>query len=169
MKRLISLFFLCSIGILAQSHHYFYAATAPERPSANGTDGSAYPANQGYINVYDMDNGWALAGTINLPTTVQSLRGVSMNVASKALYLPNYGNTNTTTNTTGARLLKLAFNTPTTVQVVYDTKYNLAAIDRGCISPDGATFYGPAGEDVRSGTYATDWYVIRASDGAQIG
>ena len=162
MRKLLAFFLFC-IPILPQTHHYWYAATAPECPSS---DCAAYPATQGYIQVYDIDNGWARINTITLPTSVKSLRGIFANVATNALYLSSYGVTNIDTNQTSGRLLRLNLTTNATV---YDQSYALAAIDRACVSDDGSTIYAPSGENVFTGTYKSSWYIIRASDGVQTG
>jgi hypothetical protein len=152
--------------VSAQTHHYLYAATAPECPSNNGADCSGYPARRGYINIYDMDQNWKLIRVIHLPTTVKAIRGIFSDAGGSNLYLPNYGVKSVNTNKTSARLLcwNLVSNA-----AVYDKQYSLAAIDRACLSSDGATIYAPAGENVATGSHTSDWYVIRASDGVQTG
>jgi len=166
MDKLILCILLSSVGLNARIHQYLYAATAPACPSSGGADCSAYPASQGYINVYDINNGHSLVKTIRLPTTVRSIRGIFGHAGTNALYLANYGVTDTNNNTTSARLLRLNLTTDDTV---YDVSYSLAAIDRACISSDGSTIYAPAGEGVQSDTYRSTWYVIRAADGTETG
>lgn len=164
---LLALLLLAVGPVLSQgtTHHYWYALTAPECPSSGGTDCTAYPATTGYVNVYDMDSSWTRVSTTNLPSTVKAIRGVAARVADNSLYIFNYGTTNISTSTNG-RLLKLNL---TTLATVWDQSYSLGAIDRGCVSADGATIYAPSGENVSSGTYQSDWYVIRTSDGVQTG
>lgn len=140
--------------------HYWYAATAPEcNPSC-----TAYPSGAGYINVYDIDNGFTRVKTITLPTTVKGIRGLFADSTGTHLYVPNYGVTSVSTNTTSGRLLSWNL---TNGSADYDQNYSLAAIDRGCISSDDSTIYEPAGENVQTGTYASAWYVLNAATGAQ--
>ena len=166
MNKLVVCFLFISVGLHAQIHRYLYAATAPACPSSGGADCSAYPASRGYINVYDIDKGHSLVKTIRLPTTVRSIRGIFGHAGTNALYITNYGTTDTNSNTTSARLLRLNLTTDDTV---YDVSYSLAAIDRACISSDGSRIYAPAGEIVQSDTYRSTWYVIRAEDGTKTG
>jgi hypothetical protein len=177
MKRLILLIFAISAWspfcCQAQIHHYLYVATAPECPtSGSGCSGTpsvslSYPATAGYINVYDIDASHTRISTITLPSTVQSIRGLSADVASNALYLPNYGNTNVAGNITGARLLRLNLTTNATVwDVAYTGGTQLDAIDRGCADSTGSFFWAPSGENNFTGTYKSSWYRFNASDGS---
>src|SRR5579864_3149333 len=179
MTRLF-LLFLAPVLLSAQIHHYWYAATAPECPSAAGLNCSAYPIKSagGYINVYDIDANFNLVATITLKninsdlTDVQAIRGIFANVAADLFCLPNYGTTNLDFNTTSARLACFSLSSmfpSSTHTLTYDVNYSLAAIDRACISDDGSTIYAPAGEIVSTATYGSDWYVIRASTGSQTG
>jgi hypothetical protein len=140
--------------------HYWYAATAPE---CNPTC-TAYPSGAGYVNVYDIDNSFNLVKTITLPTTVKAVRGLFADSTHTHLYIPNYGTTAVSTNTTSGRLLSWNLNTNA---ADYDQSYSLAAIDRACLSSNDATIYAPAGENVQTGTYASSWYVLTAATGVQ--
>jgi hypothetical protein len=152
-------------------HHYWYAATAPECPSSGGSDCTGYPATQGYVRVYDIDNNFARVSSLdfNLPTSVKGLRGLFADSTGTHLYFPNYGTTNVGGNTTGARLMSWNLNSNSAdYDVAYSGGTALAAIDRACLSADDSTIYAPAGENVQTGTYQSSWYVLSAATGAQI-
>jgi hypothetical protein len=149
-------------------HNYWYAATSPECPSSSGSDCTGYPATQGYVRVYDIDQNFARASSLdfNLPTTVKGLRGLFADSTGTHMYFPNYGTTNVGANTTGARLMSWNL---TSGSADYDVSYSLAAIDRACLSADNTTIYAPSGENVQTGAYNSSWYVITAATGAQTG
>ena len=114
----------------------------------------------GSIDVYDMDNNFALVKSVPFPLTKgQSpvyLRGAVASVATGMLYL-SYGS-----NTSGGSMLKYDLVKDA---IVWQQTYSFG-IDSMSISPDGQKIYMPTGE----GAYTQGvWEVIDANTGAVIG
>ncbi len=116
------------------SHHYFYD----------------FP--NGSMNVYDMDNDFALVRSIPIPTT--NVRGVLFDPQSGMLYFSDGGNGGS--NGTGG-LIKYNLITQT---VVYKQAYPFG-VDSMAITPDGKTIYMPDGSASSDGT----WHIINTASG----
>ena len=120
------------------THHYFY--TFP-----NGT-----------MNVYDMDNNFALVQSVSIPTT--NVRGVVFDPQSGMLYFSDGGNGGS--NGTGV-LIKYNL---VTQAVVYKQSYPFG-VDSMAITPDGKTIYMPDGSASTDGT----WHIISTATGQVTG
>src|SRR5579871_6558954 len=120
----------------AQLHHYEYVCSS------------------GHVDVYDIDNHFALVKSISVPTS-----GVEGSVASAAtgmLYIA-YGSVVSSGSLLKYDLIK--------DQVVWNITYPPFGIDSMSISPDGKTIYMPTGEQNNSGL----WEVIDAATGKVTG
>ena len=120
------------------SHHYFY-------DFPNGT-----------MNVYDLDNNFALVQSVSIPTT--NVRGVVFDPQSGTLYFSDGGNGGS--NGTGG-LIKYNL---VTRSLVYKQAYNFG-VDSFAITPDGKTIYMPDG----SATYDGTWHIIDTVSGQVTG
>lgn len=120
------------------SHHYFY-------DFPNGT-----------MNVYDIDNNFALVQSGSIPTT--NVRGVVFDPQSGMLYFSDGGNGGA--NGTGS-LIKYNL---VTQSVVYKQAYNFG-VDRFAITPDGKTIYMPDGSASSDGI----WHSINTASGQVTG
>ena len=114
----------------------------------------------GSVDVYDMDNNFALVKSVPLAQTKgQSqvyARGVVASAATGMLYL-SYGSVSS-----GGSLLKYNLSTDT---VVWTQTYSFG-VDSMSISPDGQKIYMPTGE----GAYTQGvWQVIDANTGSPVG
>jgi hypothetical protein len=125
-------------GAVTGSHHYFY--TFPN----------------GQMNVYDMDNNFALVQNVAIPTT--NVRGVVFDPTSGMLYISNGGDGGQNGN---GSLIKYNLLTES---VVWTQNYNFG-VDSLAISGDGKTIYLPDGAASTDGL----WYIINASTGAVMG
>ena len=120
------------------SHHYFY-------DFPNGT-----------MNVYDIDNNFALVQSGSIPTT--NVRGVVFDPQSGMLYFSDGGNGGA--NGTGS-LIKYNL---VTQSVVYKQAYNFG-VDSFAITPDGKTIYMPDGSASSDGI----WHSINTASGQVTG
>lgn len=127
-----------SRSVVTGNHHYFYD----------------FP--NGSMNVYDIDNNFALVQSVALPTT--NVRGAVFDPHSGMLYLSNGGNGGG--NGTG-QLIKYNLMMQT---VVYRQSYNFG-VDSMAITPDGRTIYMPDGSASSDGT----WHLINTATGQVTG
>ncbi|HLI06497.1 MAG TPA: hypothetical protein VKV40_08015 [Ktedonobacteraceae bacterium] len=127
-----------SQNIVTGSHHYFYD----------------FP--NGSMNVYDMDNNFALVQHVSIPTT--NVRGVVFDPHSGMLYFSDGGNGGS--NGTGG-LIKYNLITQS---VVYRQSYNFG-VDSMAITPDGKTIFMPDGSAAYDGT----WHIINTATGQVTG
>jgi DNA-binding beta-propeller fold protein YncE len=132
-----------------------YAGIGNPTASAQGNQHDMYAFYQNTITLYDMDHGQAQTKTIALPPSVHSIRGVSADVASKALYIA-YGS-----NSNNGSLLKYDL---VTNQVIY-TKTYPTGIDSFALTNDGKKIYMPDGD----GQGDNLWHVIDTATGNVIG
>ena len=120
--------------------------------SISGTHHYFYDFPNGSMNVYDMDNSFALVHSIPVPTT--NVRGVLFDPQSGMLYFSDGGNGGS--NGTGG-LIKYNLITQT---VVYKQAYPFG-VDSMAITPDGKTIYMPDGSASSDGT----WHIINTATG----
>jgi len=123
--------------------------------SAQGNQHYLYTFNQNTITLYDMDRGQMQTKTIVLPPAVHSIRGVSADVASKALYIA-YGS-----NASNGSLLKYDI---VTNQVIYSKTYP-TGIDSFALTKDGKKIYMPDGD----GQGDNLWHIIDTATGNVMG
>jgi hypothetical protein len=133
----------------------------------NATHHYEYVMPDGFIYVYDIDNGFNLVKTIPVPTTA-GVRGSVASVVNHALYI-SYGDSGNGGPRTAARLLRrlagirngqlLAYDLITD-RVLWQQTYTFG-IDSMAITPDGKTIYVPTG----SGTPGGIWHIIDANTG----
>lgn len=132
-----------------------YAGIGNPTASAQGNQHELYSFNQNSITLYDMDHGQAQTKTMALPPSVHSIRGVSLDVASKALYIA-YGS-----NSSNGALLKYDV---VTNQVIYTKNYP-TGIDSFALTKDGKKIYMPDGD----GQGDNLWHIIDTATGNVIG
>jgi DNA-binding beta-propeller fold protein YncE len=130
-----------------------YAGIGNPTASAQGNQRYLYTFNQNTITLYGMDHGQTQ--TIALPSSVHSIRGVSADVASKALYIA-YGS-----NSSNGSLLKYDL---VTNQVIY-TKTYPTGIDSFALTKDGKKIYMPDGD----GQGDNLWHIIDTATGNVMG
>ncbi|RPD43004.1 YncE family protein [Chitinophaga barathri] len=108
------------------------------------------------LEVHDINNNHKLVKVIPLPASVMNIRGIFANAKTHRLYISHYGTMKG--GETGYILcMDLLSN-----KVLWHKKY-ASAVDRGTITPDGATIFMPSGEDT-----PTDYfYVIDAKTGQE--
>ena len=121
----------------ATIHHYEYVFTA------------------GFIYVYDMDNGFKLLKTVQVPTSA-GIRGGVASAATGMLYIA-YGSDG---NSGGHQL---AYDLATD-KVVWTMSYS-HGIDSQSVTPDGKKIYMPEGELASGGT----WFVEDTANGNDLG
>ncbi len=130
--------------------------TQPTNPgSAQGNHHYMYTFSQNTITLYDMDHGQTQIQTTALPPSVHSIRGVSADVARKALYIA-YGS-----NSSNGSLLKYDLVTD---QVIY-TKTYPTGIDSFALTKDGTKIYMPDGD----GQGDNLWHIIDTATGNVMG
>ena len=132
-----------------------YAGIGNTTADVQGNQHELYSFNQNSITLYDMDHGQAQTKTIALPPSVHSIRGVSLDVASKALYIA-YGS-----NSSNGSLLKYDV---VTNQVIYTKNYP-TGIDSFALTKDGKKIYMPDGD----GQGDNLWHIIDTATGNVIG
>jgi DNA-binding beta-propeller fold protein YncE len=108
------------------------------------------------MNVYDIDNNFALVQSLPIPTT--NVRGVVFDPQSGMLYFSDGGNGGA--NGTGG-LIKYDL---VTQSVVYRQTYNFG-VDSMAITPDGKTIFMPDG----SASYDGTWHIINTATGQVTG
>ena len=123
----------------------FWGMGNPKTANAATIHHYEYVFTPGFISVYDMDNGFTLLKTVQVPTS-SGMRGGVASVATGMLYLA-YGSDG---NTGG---FQLAYDLSTD-KIVWTMSYS-HGIDSQSISPDGKKIYMPQGELASGGT----WYV----------
>src|SRR5258708_6214607 len=132
-----------------------YVGTSSPTASAQGNQHEMYTFYQNTITLYDMDHGQTPTKTITLPPSVHSIRGVSADVASKALYVA-YGS-----NSSNGSLLKYDV---VTNRVIY-TKTYPTGIDSFALTKDGKKIYMPDGD----GQGDNLWHIIDTATGNVMG
>lgn len=131
-------------------------AAQATRSAVTGDHHYFYDFPNGSMNVYDMDNHFALVQSVALPTT--NVRGAVFDPRSGMLYFSNGGNGGA--NGTG-QLIKYNLATQS---VVYRQNYNFG-VDSMAITPDGRTIYMPDGSAGSDGT----WHIINTATGQVTG
>jgi DNA-binding beta-propeller fold protein YncE len=119
-----------------------------------------YVLIDGIISVYDMDHGFALVKSIVLPQTGNGVRGVTVDPASRRMFVSHGGDG--PVNGTGNGSV-LAYDL-VTGNVVWEVALN-TGIDSGMVSPDGSTIYMPTGENTETGI----WNLLSAKSGKLLG
>lgn len=132
-----------------------YAGRDNPTTSAQGNRHDLYTFYQNTITRYDMDHNQIQTQTIALPPAVHSIRGISADVAGKALYIA-YGS-----NSSNGSLLKydLVNN-----RVIYTRTYP-TGIDSFALTKDGKKIYMPDGD----GQGDNLWHIIDTATGNVIG
>jgi len=152
-NRLILLLCAASLILIGRAH------PRPLLKDENGPTDSIhhyeYVLPDGFIYVYDIDNGFSLVKTISVPTT-DGVRGSVASAATSKLYI-SYGNSGNGGASGNGELLAYDLMKDT---VLWIHTYHLG-VDSMSISPDGKTIYMPTG----SGNPTTIWNVIDASTG----
>lgn len=138
-------------------NHFAWGVAGIHHPNAvaSGTSHYEYVFPDGEMDVYDMDNNFALVKKVSLPTTAGT-RGVVFSQVTHMLYV-SYGND----GSGGGRLLKYDVLTDT----ILWTQVYPHGIDSMSISQDGKTIYMPNGELSNNGL----WYLIDANTGNDLG
>jgi len=138
-------------------------AAVPVTVTVNNPTGTVshheYVFVPGAVDVYDMDNNFALVKSVSMPQTkivaALGIRGAVASAATNMLYV-SYG------SGSGGNMLKYNLLTD---QVVWSRTYPFG-IDSMSISPDGTKIYMPTGE----GAYTQGvWEVLDANTGNVIG
>ena len=114
-----------------------------------------YVMPDGFIYVYDIDNGFNLVKAIHVPTTA-GVRGSVASAVTGKLYI-SYGNSGNGGPSSNGELLAYDLVTD---RVLWKRTYSFG-IDSMSITPDGKTIYMPTG----SGTSGGTWHIIDASLG----
>jgi DNA-binding beta-propeller fold protein YncE len=127
-----------SQNAVISTHHYFY--TFPN----------------GSMNVYDIDQNFALVKSVPIPTI--NVRGVLFDPQGGMLYFSDGGNGGS--HGTGS-LIKYNLLTQT---IVYKQAYNFG-VDSMAITPDGKTIFMPDGSTSSDGT----WHIINTATGQVTG
>jgi len=142
---------------IATSSRYGKGYAGIGSPTANspGNQHYIYAFNHNTITLYDIDHGQTQTKTIALPSSVRSIRGVSADVASKALYIA-YGS-----NSSNGSLLKYDL---VTNQVIYTKTYH-TGIDSFALTKDGKKIYMPDGD----GQGDNLWHIIDTATGNVLG
>jgi len=135
---------------------WFHIGAHASQQAMTGTHHYFYDFPNGYMNVYDMDNNFALVQSVQLPTT--NVRGVVFDPNSGMLYFSNGGNGGGNGN---GGLIKYNL---VTQQVVYNVSYNFG-VDSMAITPDGKTIFMPDGSMSSDGT----WHIIDTANGQVTG
>jgi hypothetical protein len=145
---------LCATGLFIGRAHSVRVLAAE-----TGTVGTVhhyeYVFPDGFIYVYDIDNGFSLVKTIPVPTT-DGVRGSVASAATGKLYISHGNSGNGGTSSVG----ELSVYDLLTDMVLWTHTYSYG-IDSMSISPDGKTIYMPTG----SGTPGRIWNVIDAITG----
>jgi DNA-binding beta-propeller fold protein YncE len=126
-------------------------------PGRGGIQHYEYVFPDGWMYVYDMDNGHKLVKSVRLPTNI-GVRGVVASQVTHMLYVSYGGDGGHNGN---GFLLKYDLVAD---RLVWTTTYS-HGIDSMAISPDGKTIYMPDGELTSDGI----WYVFDANSGNQTG
>ena len=116
-----------------------------------------YVFPEGQMDVYDIDNNFALVKSVSLPM-LNEVRGVDADPASASLYIAYGGDGGAHGN---GSLLKYNLLTDT---IVWSVNYTFG-VDSPAITPNGKTIYLPDGELSYDGT----WHVINTSNGSVAG
>ena len=128
------------------------AKAATSKSNVTGSHHYFYDFPNGQINVYDMDNNFALVQTLQVPTT--NVRGAVFDPHTGMLYFSNGGDGGQNGN---GGLIKYNLLTDS---VVWQQNYNFG-VDSPAITPDGKTIYMPDGAANSDGL----WRVIDAATG----
>ncbi|MFI5252143.1 MAG: T9SS type A sorting domain-containing protein [Bacteroidota bacterium] len=116
-----------------------------------------YVFPDGWIYVYDIDNGFLPVKSIPIPTS-QGTRGVAVSPGDRMLYISYGGDGGTYGN---GSLLQYDLIGDS----VRWTKSYAHGVDSHAITPDGKTLFMPSGELSPNG----NWYVLNAADGSEKG
>jgi DNA-binding beta-propeller fold protein YncE len=149
---------LCAASLFIERTHPGRLLAA-ETGAVNTVHRYEYVFPDGFIYVYDIDNGFSLVKTIPVPTT-DGVRGSVASAATGKLYIGHGNSGNGGTSTVG----KLLVYDLLTDKVLWTYTYP-HGIDSMSISLDGRTIYMPTG----SGTSGRIWNVIDASTGKVTG
>lgn len=126
-------------------------------PGSSSIQHYEYVFPDGWMYVYDMDNGHKLVKSVRLPTN-RGVRGVVANPVTHMLYVSYGGDGGHNGN---GSLLQYDL---VAGRLIWTTTYS-HGIDSMAISPDGKWIYMPDGELTPDGI----WYVIDANSGNQTG
>ncbi|HLI06280.1 MAG TPA: hypothetical protein VKV40_06920 [Ktedonobacteraceae bacterium] len=113
-----------------------------------------YVFPEGQMDVYNIDNNFALVKTVSMPM-LNEVRGVDADPASASLYIAYGGDGGAHGN---GSLLKYNLLTNS---IVWSVNYPFG-VDSPAITPDGKTIYLPDGELSYDGT----WHIINTSNGS---
>lgn len=161
LKNLLKRWYLIPplVLLLAATPFFLFHHTTQANASQHAVTGNHhyfYDFPNGFMNVYDMDNNFALVQSVQIPTV--NVRGVVFDPHSGMLYISDGGNG-------GAHgpgsLLKYNLATQT---VIYKQSYAFG-VDSMAITPDGKTIFMPDGSMSNDGK----WYVISTANGAMTG
>lgn len=129
------------------------------RPSESGSiiQHYEYVFPDGWIYVYDIDNGHAVVESLQVPTTA-GVRGVAVSPGDGMLYISYGGDGGSRGNGSMLQFSLLRDS------IGWNRHYS-HGIDSHAITPDGTTIYMPSGELAGDGR----WYIINAADGTETG
>lgn len=148
-----ALYFVPRLGTQANAHIVAHASGLASGATTATVQHYLYVIPDQSINVYDMDNGFALVKTIPL-SYMQGVRGSVVDPASSSLYISYNGDGGAHGN---GSLLKYDLLNDT---VLWKKNFNFG-IDSMAITPDGKTIYMPDGVASYDGT----WHILDASNG----
>ncbi len=160
IKNLLKRWYLIPpLVLLLVATPLFFRHTTGANASQNAVTGTHhyfYDFPNGFMNVYDMDNNFALVQSVQIPTV--NVLGVVFEPHSGMLYISDGGNGGVDGN---GSLIKYNLATQT---VVYKQAYNFG-VDSLAITPDGKTIFLP------DGSLSTDgkWYIISTATGQVTG
>ena len=141
------------------------AVTAPTKPppvTSAPVQHLDYVAINNALKIYDIDNGYKLLSTIPLPG-VTSIRGIAASAVTDILYIPYFGDRDSSKYAGQPHFGYLMAIDLKTNQVLWNRKYS-PSIDSLSMTPDGQKLYMGAGEE-GGGDF---WFVLDGKTGDEI-
>lgn len=149
-SRIVALITIVAVLLMAAQFFVFPRTST----KANTVNHYLYVFPDGQMDVYDIDNNFALVNSVSMPM-LTDVRGVDADPASASLYIAYGGDGGAHGN---GSLLKYDLLTNS---IVWAVNYPFG-VDSPAITPNGKTIYLPDGELSYDGT----WHIINTSNGS---